>query len=351
MLDPAHARFRFFESITAFLTHVALASPLVLILDDLQWVDTPSLLLLQFLVRQLPAMRVMVVGTYRDTALPASHPLRTMLGTVGREPVVLSLALHGLSAQAVAQCLERTTGVAPTAALATAVYRRTEGHPFFLTELLRLLTTTGTATDPYHSQVAIECSVPQRVRQVVSRRLQALSAGCQQFLCIAAIVGRDFRLPVVAAVAAQAHPPLQHPLLDLLDEALVAQLITEVPQRLWHYRFTHALIREVLHEELPLRVRVRLHQQVGEALEHLCRPHLEPYLSELATHFRAAAQGGAAVEQAITYTLQAAQRATTLLAYEEAAQYYTQALQLLALHPTDAVSQCEVLLALGDAQR
>lgn len=351
VLAPEHARFRFFASVTTFFANVAMGSPLVLVLDDLQWADTPSLLLLQFLARQLTALRVVVVGTYRDMAWPASHPLRTMLGAVTHELVVSSLSLQGLSQQAVARCLEQTIGVAPTAALVAAVYQRTEGHPFFLTEVIRLLRTAGTHMEPYQAQAATEIPVPQRVRDVVIRRLQALSADCQQFLSIAAIVGHNFRLPIVVAVAAQAHPPLQQVLLDLLDEALAARLIAEVPRHPGHYSFAHALVRETLYEELPVRQRVCLHQRVGEVLEQLCQPHLGPYLSELAAHFLAAAQGGVAVDKAITYSLQAAEHATTLLAYEEAAQHYTQALHLLAFHPGHEVSQCDVLLALGDAQR
>lgn len=350
-LAPEHARFRFFESFITFLTKAAVTSPLVLILDDLQWADTPSLLLLQFLAREVAAMRVVVVGTYRDVELPASHPLRHTLGAVAREPVVSSLLLHGLSEPAVAQFMESTTGVPPTAAMVTAVHQRTEGNPFFLTEIIRLLATEGAYAALGNAQAAMELPVPQRVRDVVTRRLQALSADCQQLLSMAAIVGREFRLQVVAAVAAQTHPPLQRPLLDLLDEALAARLITGVPQSLGHYSFAHALIRETLYEELPMRARVQMHQQVGDVLEHLCWPHLEPYLTELAAHFLAAAQGGGAVEKAINYALQAADQATALLAYEEAANHYQQALQLLEFYPSHEVHQCDVLLALGDAQR
>jgi tetratricopeptide (TPR) repeat protein len=156
---------------------------------------------------------------------------------------------------------------------------------------------------------------------------------------------------VVAAVVAQADLPLRRPLLDLLDEALAARVLTGIPQSLGHYSFAHALIRETLYEGLPVRARVQLHQQVGDALEHLCRPHLEPYLTELAAHFFAAAQGGIAVEKAIIYARQAAEQATTLLAYEEAANHYTQALQLLEFYPSPEIHQCDVLLLLGDAQR
>ena len=351
VLAPEHARFRFFESFTTFLTNVALISPLVLILDDLHWADTPSLLLLQFLAREVATMRVVVVGTYRDVELPVSHPLRHTLGVVAREPVVSNVLLRGLSEPTVAQFIESTTGVPPAAAMVTAVYQRTEGNPFFLTEVIRLLATEGAYATLGNVQAARELPIPQRVRDVVTQRLQALSAECQQLLSMAAIVGREFRLQVVAAVAAQVHPPLQRPLLALLDEALAARLIMGVPHSLGHYSFAHALIRETLYEALPVHGRVRLHQQVGDAIEHLCWPHLEPYLTELAVHFLAAAQGGVAVEKAIIYALQAAEQATALLAYEEAANHYTQALQLLEFHPSHEVHLYDVLLALGDAYR
>ena len=350
-LAPAHARFRFFESFTTFLTNAAVASPLVLILDDLQWADTPSLLLLQFLAREVAALRVLVVGTYRDVELPASHPLRHTLGAVAREPGGTSVMLHGLSEPAVAQFMEHTTRVPPTAAMVTAVYQRTEGNPFFLTEVIRLLATEGGPDALASAQATMVIGVPRRVRDVVTQRLQSLSAEGQQLLAVAAVVGREFHLPVVAAVMAHTLTPLRRALLDLLDEALAARLLVEVPHRLGHYSFAHALIRETLYEELPVHVRVRRHQQVGEALEHLCRPHLAPYLTELAAHFFVAAQGGVAVDKAITYAVQAAEQAIALLAYEEAANHYTQALQLLEFHPSDAVHQCDVLLALGDAQR
>src|SRR3712207_2226802 len=94
--EPEAARFRLFGGITAFLTGQALDQPLVLILDDLHWADKPSLLLLQFLARELGDSRMLVVGTYRDTDLDRQHPLAEALTSLRREPVFERLPLAGL---------------------------------------------------------------------------------------------------------------------------------------------------------------------------------------------------------------------------------------------------------------
>jgi predicted ATPase len=96
-LEPEQARFRLFDSITSFLRNAAQSQPLVLILDDLQWADTSSLLLLQFLTRQLGGSRLLVLGCYRDVGLSRRHPLSETLALLSREPVFQRKPMHGLS--------------------------------------------------------------------------------------------------------------------------------------------------------------------------------------------------------------------------------------------------------------
>jgi predicted ATPase len=139
-------------------------------------------------------------------------------------------------------------------------------------------------------------------------------------------------------------------MLEVLDEALAARLIVAVPQSIGRYSFSHALVRETLYEALCTTQRVRLHRRIGEALEHLFGVNLEPHLAELAYHFFQAVPGGE-VDKAITYAVQAGERATALLAYEEAVGHYERALQVLELKGPDEVQRCELLLALGDVQR
>src|SRR5919106_2132289 len=95
--SPGEARFRLFESITAFLKNAAQTQPLVLVLDDLHWADQPSLLLLQFLAQQLGESRLLVLGAYRDIGLSRQHPLSETLAQLARQPVFQRVLLRGLT--------------------------------------------------------------------------------------------------------------------------------------------------------------------------------------------------------------------------------------------------------------
>jgi tetratricopeptide (TPR) repeat protein len=342
-LEPAQARFRLFDSVTTFLKNIAHMQPLVLILDDLQWADKSSLLLLHFLARALHDARLLVIGTYRDTELRQGHPLAETLGGLVRESQ--STVLHGLAEQDVARFIQITAGATPATSLVTAVHEKTEGNPFFVNEIVRLLATEGYLQDP-KGLATLRVSIPAGVRETIRRRLARLPETCKNLLAAASVVGRDFGLELLAHLS----PEIEHTyLLEQLTTALAAHIVDAVPGNVSRYRFVHALTRETLYEDLPFIERTRLHRQIGEALEQLHAVNFTPHLAELADHFFKATPGGA-VDKALQYTVKAAEHATALLAYEEAAAYYERALQLLELTEANEVLRCELLLALGDAQ-
>ena len=344
-LEPEQARFRLFDSITTFLKNASNRQPIVLILDDLHWADKPSLLLLQFLARELRGARLMVLGTYRDVELRREHPLADTLGALAREGLSQRILLRGLSERDVARFIEITAGIAPPEGLVEAVYRETEGNPFFVNEIVRLLVADGRLERPEEVK-SWSVTIPQGVREVVGRRLNHLSKECNGVLTIASVIGREFGLDALERVSDVAGDRL----LEALEEAAAARVIAEMPRSVDHYSFTHALIRETLYEELSTARRVRLHRQIGEVLEEIYGADLEPHLPELAYHFSEGAQAGD-VDKAIDYATRAGERATALLAYEEAAQHYERALQVLELKVSpDEARRCELLLALGDAQ-
>jgi predicted ATPase len=111
--DPAQARFRLFDSIRSLLQHAAQRRPVVLLLDNLHWADTPSLRLLAFLAPELESGRVLVVGSYRDVELSRQHPLSNTLGELARHPRFDRLRLRGLSRQHVGSFLEGVFGRPP----------------------------------------------------------------------------------------------------------------------------------------------------------------------------------------------------------------------------------------------
>ena len=344
-LEPEQARFRLFDSITTFLKNASNGQPVVLILDDLHWADKPSLLLLQFLARELRGARLMVLATYRDVELRRQHPLSQTLAELSREGLSQRILLRGLTERDVARFIEITAGIEPPEALVEAVYRETEGNPFFVNEVVRLLVADGRLERPDEVK-SWSVTIPQGVREVVGRRLDHLSEECNGVLTVASVIGREFGLDALERVSDVTGDRL----LEALEAAVGARVVAEAPGALGHYSFTHALIRETLYEELGTTRRVRLHRQIGEVLETLHGDNLEPHLAELAHHFSEGAQAGD-VDKAIDYATRAGERALSLTAYEEAARHYETAMKALeAKDKPDEAQRCELLLAMGEAQ-
>ncbi|MDA0180042.1 AAA family ATPase [Solirubrobacter phytolaccae] len=332
-LDSEGARFRLFDSLTAFLKSVAGAQPLVLVLDDLHAADEPSLLLLQFLARELARSRVMVVGAYRDVDPTLSNALRTAVEELTREPVTRTVPLAGLAESDVARFIE-LAGV-PATVLGASVHTETEGNPLFVGEIVRLLGKEQTLT------------IPASVRETIGRRLRHLSDDCNALLTTASVLGREFDLRLLRHVSELPSTTV----LELLDEAADARVVSDVPGgALGRMRFAHALIRDAAYHRLTRARRVALHRRVGEGLEAIHQADLDPHLAELAHHFSEAAAGDGPV-RAVYYASRAGARAVTLLAYEEAVRLY--ALALAALDAGGAATpeqRCGLLLVLGDAQ-
>jgi tetratricopeptide (TPR) repeat protein len=342
-LEPAQARFRLFDALAGFLRSAARARPLVLVLDDLHRADRPSLLLLQFLVRELRDARILVVGTYRDAELARDPALARALGEIVREDPSRSVQLDGLDRSEVARVLEATLGRPPPQSLVTALWEQTGGNPFFIRQVVQLLEDEGRFEHP-DEVTSWDVPLSQGVREAIRRHLDVLSDGCRSVLAIGAVAGREFRLAVLAP-AARLSPEA---LLELLGEAASARVISQVTEGVGHYRFSHSLIRETLYGELPAAQRVAQHRRVGDALVALYGASPEPHLAELAHHFVQAAPGGAA-DLAIEYSVRAAQRATSQLAYEQAVAHYERALDALPFAPPDEQRRCELLNSLGAA--
>ena len=347
-LDSEQARFRLFDSITTFFKGVAAEQPLLLVLDDLHWADKPSLLLLQFLAHEIGDARLLVVATYRDVEVSRGHPLAEVLPSLRRERSVERILLRGLPEQDVRAMLAALRGEKLPDSLAHAISRETEGNPFFVQEILRHLIEEGVLGEGagWTSRTRLEeIGLPESVRDVIGRRLGRLSEACTKVLTVGAVLGREFALDALERVAGVD----KERLLEVLDEAFVARVVEEAPQRLGRYRFSHALVRESLYEGLKPLERFRSHLRVAESLEALQPRTPGPHLAELAHHYRQALPGGD-VDKAVDYAMRAGDYATEQLAYEEAAIHYERALEALDLRaePEDRL-RCELLMKHGDA--
>ena len=339
------ARFRLFDSVERFLRNAAAVRPLVLVLDDLHAADEPSLLLLRFVAGRLGESRILVVGTYRNVDPTVRDPLGATLAELAREPVTRRVELGGLTRADVARYIDASAGALPSAPLVTAIHAETEGNPLFVGEVVRLLVAEGQFADVADGALWT-LGIPQGVREVIGRRLGRLPEESKRVLTLASVIGREFGLDAVERIGDLSGDDL----VEVLDEAVEARLLTSVPGARGRLRFGHALIRETLYEGLTTVRRVQLHRRVGEALESLHAPDPEPHLAELAHHFFEAAPGGD-IDKALEYAQRAGERALRLLAYEEATRLYELGLQALELkHSPQPVRRCELLLSLGEAQ-
>jgi DNA-binding CsgD family transcriptional regulator len=348
LADPEQARFRLFDSVATFLSRASKNQALAVVLDNLHWADKSSLLMLEFLARELVQSRILIIGTYRDIEISRQHPLCETLAELTRESLFQQAVLRGLSRDDVGRLIARVVGSIPPPTLVDVLHARTEGNPLFLTELVRLLVQEGEFTpERWYPQQGLGPKIPEGVREVIGRRLNRLSQPCVQMLTLASVIGREFSFEEVASLIDNVS---EEGMLELLEEAATVRVIEELPQAVGRYQFSHVLIRETLYDELPATRRVRLHRRIAETMEELYRDNLEPHLDRLAYHFLEAAKSGD-VDKAIFYAERAGASADVLFAYEEAVSYYEMALQTLdQKHADDPTRRFVLLLTLGKAQ-
>ncbi len=343
-------RYRLFEAVPSALAAIGGQAPVLLVLDDLHWADRPTLQLLQHLIRRRGAHPLLVVGTYRDTDLVRTHPMAETLAELRRANLVDRIPVRGLTLPEVTQLV--SGGVDPDPAddrFATALWRETEGSPLFLREILRHLAETGVAVRDDAGRWRAtrhigELGIPEGIREVIGRRLTRLSEATNIALRAGSVLGREVRIDVLEHIIDLDADAI----LDALEEATVAGVLDEVPGAPGHYAFTHALLRQALYAELSLTRRVRLHEQVGEALEHLHGKATLDVLAHLAHHFSQAAVAGTA-DKAIDYGERAAAQATDMLAFEDAARLLATALEVAEDAGAGVDKRADLLLAIGAA--
>jgi DNA-binding SARP family transcriptional activator/tetratricopeptide (TPR) repeat protein len=339
--EPETERYRLFEAVVGLLGEISAAAPVLLVLDDLQWADRPSLLLLRHVARAPDHRRLLILGAYRSTEVSVNG-FADALAELRRDRLVRQVEISGLAARDTAELVRIMAGALATQSFSRALHAETEGNPLFIEEIVRHLVEAGVRADRADARALRRIGVPQGVKDVIARRLERLDQQAIELLRVAAVIGRDFDSALLERVLDLGEDEF----LNTLDETLAAGLVVESPARRGHYDFTHALIRETLYDGMSAPRRARIHRRVGEALE---TSGGERYLTMLALHFTRAA-GSQDAEKAIEYARRAGAQATAMLAHEEAADHYTRALDVLErFSPGDERRRSELLLLLGEA--
>jgi len=350
--DPRSEEHLLFESTASWLLELAREHDVVLVIDDLHWATKPTLLLLLHVLRAGIAAEtsthLLVVGTYRDTDIDRSHPLSGVLADLRRWPAVDRLSIEGLNAEEVQRFIKAAAGHdldENILALAATVYDETEGNPFFVGEVLRHLVEIGAVyrqEDRWVLQDPGTFAVPEGVRDVIGRRLSRLSPVSNDLLSMASVIGRDIDVELLAALSDTSEDRM----LDALDEAVRARLVDET--RADRYRFSHALVRTTLYDELSATRRRRLHRRVAEALEKLQSDDVVA----LAFHYVEAGPDGGLMTRAVHYTLSAGEQALAARALADAEARFCQVLEVLDdVELADCPERVAALCGLGECQR
>jgi tetratricopeptide (TPR) repeat protein len=347
---------RLFDAVAGWLAAASRVTPLVLVLNDLQWAAKPTTLLLRHVARSAEPMRLLIIGIYSDTMYGREHPLAPVMADLRRHVRTEPLSLVGLSQGEVATFIDSASGLEGFGGndlLARAIHTETQGNPFFIGQLLRHLSETR-ALLPHDTRwlaghLVDELGIPEGVRELVRRRLVTMSPVARRVLNLAAVQGKEFDI----AILQSAGDLDEDDVLDALEETVAARLVSEVPGAPTFYRFVHTLVRATLYDELSAPRRARMHERVARAIEDASPAPVSKHVPALAHHFTRAASSGPLTEKAVSYTTQAGHLALGQLAHAEAARYFRQALEMLELleEYADAPGRLELLILLGVAER
>jgi DNA-binding SARP family transcriptional activator len=322
-----------FEEIAELLARISAGRPLLLVLDDLHWADEPTLLLLRHLVRSEEPIDCLIAGTYRITEFES--PLTEVVADLGREGPTSELALEGLGENEVAEMIEAGVGSRAAQGTVREVAERSEGNPFFVSELVSEL-----AAGEGGNGGGIPVS--RSAAAMVERRLRGFGPDELDRLSLASVIGRDFTFELLLAAGGGDAEWLAR----LLDEAAAERVAHEVPGTVGRHSFDHALIQDYLYGRVGGQRRAQLHLRVAESLEAISGENPEPYLEQLAHHYAEAAPAGGR-DRAIEWSELAGWHAQSLHAHERAAEHFGRAIELLGTEAAPG-RRAGLLLARGN---
>jgi predicted ATPase len=334
-------RNRLFEGLCQCLESLSKHAPVIVILDDVQWVEASTLEFIHFLVRQLPRMSVLLMPIYREGEVDEDHALHGVLQHLTRNDLMSHWLLEPLTAEDTEALVHGLLNTEALESVAASVYEESKGMPFFAEELVKSLIEAGALSVDADGQWQAQGTrladdvVPSSIRALVGTRLRRLNRASKQVLELASVIGRSFSFDLLLEVMG----PWQVELLKPVEDLLWARFLEDHDGR---YRFQHDLVRQVIYQDLSPERKRQFHLRVAETLESQYEdapndPANAALPGEMATHFVEANKP----KKALAYVLEAGRHAWfNTYAKEESLRLYQRALDLAeSLNDEDKLMQ------------
>ncbi|MBO0728851.1 MAG: AAA family ATPase, partial [Acidimicrobiaceae bacterium] len=344
-LSPESERWHLFESVVNVLRSLSADRRVLLVVDDLQWAEPATLMLLRHVARA-SIKGLLVVATARVAGGPGDGPLTEVLADLSGANLVDVVRLEGLDQEEVAALVAHRLGHSPSEDFVAMLHAETGGNPFFVHELISHLADLGLLSSDRGWPTAAEVEgsgAPAGVRHVLANRIRQLSPSSADALVVASVAGSDFEARDVAFVAGADIVEVT----ALLDEASASGLIAETAMP-GHYRFAHALVQHTLYQSTSRLRRAQLHWRMAQAISASPPTATSAALARLAYHYGRGVEAGDRVV-ALDCMHRAANQAFDELAFEAAISLYREALALCDRGADAGIRRFDLLAGVGDS--
>ena len=344
-------RLRFLDAITQLAVNASKETPLLLIMDDMNWADAGSLDLLLSAAREAAAQHMLLVGIYRDVEVEDDSDLFEFLYDVKREKLGENLNLKGFGLEEtgllIGEILRQKT---VDSEFRDLIYQKTAGNPFFIEELVRSLVEQGIlfkTAKGWDRKPISEIEIPSGVRTVIKQRLSSLDEESLSVLAVASVTSsesKEFSFALLKSVTGME----ENRLIDIMDRVLKTRLIRETKMASGRpgFTFTDTRIRDAIYDEMTLLRRGRYHLKAAQAIEAIYKDRLDDVYGVLVFHYLK----GNDQTKAAEYALKAAERSSAVYAHGEAINYLKIAIEALE-DSSDKGARSHVLQKLGEASR
>jgi DNA-binding SARP family transcriptional activator len=340
--ESARPRRDFVTAVATAVGRCAAGQLLLVLVDDLQWVDRATVRMLDQLLALVPGIRV--IATARGTVLD-DVDVAGMLARLRTRDSATTVHLSGLDRTGVAAALYEHGVDDVDTALVDAVHRATGGNPLYVREVGRHLAVSGRPQGGFGGPLLDAIGLPRGLAELIDANVARLGASARRVLEVSAVIGQPIELGVLARACGLPDRELQ----AAVEVTRQAGVLVDGSSEAAALRFDHPLVREVLLHGLGATRRAQLHQRIAEAIETYHHDDLDRFSAELAHHLAAAANIGSA-RDAIDFAMRAGERAGAVFAYDEAVHWYSHALRLTRAGEGVPATTARVLAALGDAQ-